>query len=329
MDQKKIHEKGKIIMNKHFKTFLLVIGGALLVSGSAIFAAGCKNVATKAKTREFDLTGQTIEKFDFDCDTSDIEFVATTDSTMKVVYKESEKVFHTEEIKDNTLFIKQTDNLKWYERVFTFDFAPKKATVYLPAAHFDSLKVDNSTGDIKIPHDFSFNSADIKLSTGTVNFNCNVTNETKVTTSTGDIHLKDVETKSLTVKRSTGDLLMEKISVTEAISIDGDTGKVLASDITASSLSIKSSTGDIKLNNTKVSGELFIQTSTGDIDFADLDFANGTIKTSTGNVEGTLATPKYIEAESNTGKIKIESDRTNPQTLKVTTSTGDIKISNK
>ena len=63
MDQKKIHEKGKIIMNKHFKTFLLVIGGALLVSGSALFAAGCKNVAIKAKTREFDLTGQTIEKF--------------------------------------------------------------------------------------------------------------------------------------------------------------------------------------------------------------------------------------------------------------------------
>ena len=316
-------------MNKHFRTFLLVMGGALLVGGSAIFAVGCKTVAAKAKTREFDLTGQTIQKFDFACDISDIEFVATTDSTMKIVYKESEKIFHTEEIKDNTLFVKQTDNLKWYERVFTFDFAPKKATVYLPAGNFDSLKVDNSTGDIKIPHDFSFNSADIKLSTGKVDFNCNVANETKITTSTGDVHLKDVETKSLTVKRSTGDLLMEKISVTEAISIEGDTGKVLASDVTAASLSIKSSTGDIKLNNTKVSGELFIQTSTGEVDFADIDFASGTIKTSTGDVKGTLATPKYIEAESSTGKIQITSDRTNPQTLKVTTSTGDIKISNK
>ena len=61
MDQKKIHEKGKIIMNKHFKTFLLVIGGALLVSGSALFAAGCKNVAIKAKTREFDFTGQQLK----------------------------------------------------------------------------------------------------------------------------------------------------------------------------------------------------------------------------------------------------------------------------
>ena len=316
-------------MNKHFRTFLLVIGGTLLVSGSAIFAAGCKNLKDSGKTREFDLSGQTIKNFDFDCDTSDVEFVATTDSTMKIVYKENQKVFHTEEVKDETLFIKQVEDIKWYERVFAFDFTPKKATIYLPAGHFESLKVNNSTGNFKVPHDFTFDTANIKLSTGDVYFNCDVTNDTRIETSTGDVYLSNITTNSLFVRRTTGNLSMEKINAADAINIEGDTGKTNVSDTNSASLTIKSSTGTVNLNNTKVVGELSIEASTGDVKFNDIDFASGVIRTSTGDVEGTLSTPKYIEANSNTGKIKIDSDRTNPQTLKVTTSTGDIKISNK
>ena len=88
-------------MNRHFKAFLLVIGGVLLVSGSALFGVGCATVKNTGKTREFDLSGQTIKSFNFDCDTSNVEFVATTDSTMKIVYKESDKIFNLVMIKKN------------------------------------------------------------------------------------------------------------------------------------------------------------------------------------------------------------------------------------
>ena len=316
-------------MNKHFKTFLLVIGGVLLVGGSALFAVGCANVKNTGKTREFDLTGQTIKSFNFDCDTSDVEFVATTDSTMKIVYRESDKIFHTEEIKDNTLFIKQTDDLKWYERVFTFDFTPKKATIYLPAGSYETIKVENSTGDLKIPHDFSFNSADIKLSTGNINLSSDVANTCNITASTGDVKISNVSTKTLFVHRSTGKLTMEKVNVSESITIDGDTGKTSLKEVRANSMNIKSSTGDVVLKDVKTTGELNITTSTGDVEFDDIDFSVGTIKTSTGDVEGTLSTPKYVDGKSGTGKVKVDSDRTLPQTLTVTSSTGDIKISNK
>ena len=245
MDQKRIHEKGEIVMNRHFRTFLLVIGGALLVGGSAVFAVGCKTIKNTGKTREFDLTSQSIKSFNFDCDTSNIEFIATTDATMKIVYKESEKIFHTEEVKDNTLFIKQEDNLKWYERIFTFDFTPKKATIYLPASSFETLKIKNSTGDIKIPYDFSFNSVDISLSTGDIEFNSDVANDCKIESSTGDIELNNVATKTLFVKRSTGKLSMNKVNVSESITIRGSTGDTYLNEVRASSLDLTSSTGDI------------------------------------------------------------------------------------
>ena len=316
-------------MNKHFKTFLLVIGGVLLVSGTAVFVVGCKNAKDSGKTREFDLSGYSIKSFNFDCDTSDIEFVATNDSTAKIVYKETEKVFHTEEVKNETLFIKQVEDIKWYERVFTFDFTPKKATIYLPAGAYQSLNVDNSTGDLSIPHDFSFDAVDIKLSTGNVHFNCDVTNDTKIETSTGDVYLDSITTKSLTVRRSTGSLSMKKINASGAISIESSTGKVGASEVRAESIKIESSTGDVALNDVKVTGDLTINTSTGDVSFADIDFENGTIKTSTGDVKGTLSTPKYVDADSGTGKTKVDSDRSIPETLTVKSNTGDIIISNK
>ena len=316
-------------MNKHFRTFLLVIGGALFVSGSAIFLVGCKKAKDSGRTREFDLSGQSLKSFEFDCDTSDVEFVASTDSTMKIVYKESEKIFHTEEIKDETLFIKQVEGIKWFERVFNFDFTPKKATIYLPAGHFESIKVNNRTGDFKVPHDFIFDAADIKLSTGNVYFDCDVTNDTRIETSTGDVYLSNITAKSLFVHRSTGNLSMEKINVVESINIEGDTGKTNISDSNSASLSIKSSTGKVNLNNVKTVGELSIEASTGDVNFNEIDFGNGVIRTSTGDVKGTLSSPKYIETSSNTGKIKVDSDRTILQTLKVSTSTGDIIISNK
>ena len=316
-------------MNKHFKIFLLVAGGALLVSGTAIFAAGCKNTKDSGKTREFDLSSYSIKSFNFDCDTSDIEFVPTTDSTMKVVYKETEKVFHTEEVKDDTLFIKQVEDIKWYERVFTFDWTPKKATIYLPAGAYQNLKVENSTGEFKVPHDFSFDSADVELSTGNIRFCSDVINDTKIKTSTGDVYLENISTKSLTVKRSTGDLSMKKINVDGEINIEGDTGKVGAVEVRSASIKIKSSTGDVALNDVKTTGELSIETSTGDVSFADIDFATGNIKTSTGDVKGTLSTPKFVDADSNTGNQDIDSDRTIPESLTVRTSTGDIKIKNK
>lgn len=316
-------------MNRHFKTFLLVLGGVTLVGGSAIFAVGCKNIKNTGKTREFDLTGQTIKNFNFDCDTSNIELVLTTDSTMKIVYKESDKVFHTEEVKDETLFIKQVEDIKWYERVFTFDFTPKSATIYLPTASFENLNVDNSTGNIKIPYDFSFKSVDIKLSTGDICFDANVEGETKITTSTGDISLNGNTTNSLTIKRSTGKLNMKNVNVTDAIVLESSTGKTSLSEVRAASLKINCSTGDVKLNNVKVTGNLDIKTSTGNVEFDDIDFANGNIKTDTGDVEGTLSTPKYIDASSSTGKVKVDSDRTITQELKVKSDTGDINIKNK
>ena len=312
-------------MNRHYKTFLLVLGGALLVAGGAIFAVGCKDIKNTSLTREYDLSDKTFENFNIDVATSDVEFVFTTDSTKKIVYKETEKHYHTEEVKDSTLYIKQEESIKWYERVFTFDFAPKKATIYLPIAEYKELKILGSTGDVKIPHDFTFNNLDIKISTGDVDLNCNVLNESKIQVSTGDVEIEEMNAKSLFVHRSTGDLSMKNVSVTDSIIIEGDTGSVDLENVTSDSLKITSSTGNVKMKNVKTVNDINIKTSTGDIKFEDIDFKNGEMKTSTGDVKGSLSSPKSIDGHSGTGKEQYKKVSASGS-LVVNTSTGDIVI---
>ena len=312
-------------MNRHFKAFLLVLGGVLLVAGSGIFAVGCKGIKTAGLTREFDLSDKEFTNFNIELATSDLEFVLTTDSTKKIVYKETEKYFHTEEVKDSTLFIKQTNSLKWYERVFSFDFSRKKATIYYPATEFNEITVKNSTGDIKIPHDFSFNKLDIKVSTGSVCLNCNVLNESKIITSTGDVSLNNIATKSLYVEQSTGELKMKDVNVTEEVRIVNSTGDASLENVRSDSLNIKSSNGKISLEDVKTTNDMILTTSTGDIRFNDIDFKHGEFKASTGDVKGSILTPKFIKGKTSTGKKSYEVVSAS-EDLIVTTSTGDIII---
>ena len=116
---------------------------------------------------------------------------------------------------------------KWYEHI-GINFKTPSITVYLPKTEYDSLLIDESTGDIEMPQGFTFESVDVSLSTGDVRFDGSDAAELFVKTNTGDV---------------TGTLLSQKVFIANT-----DTGNVkVPSSITGGRCEITTCTGNIKI----------------------------------------------------------------------------------
>ena len=143
--------------------------------------------------------------------------------------------------------------------------------------------------------------------------------------STGDVTIPDdFGFKRIDVSLSTGDV-KNYATASEEISIKVTTGDVNLERTTAGKIIVLSSTGDVNLKNT-TADKIIITSSTGDIAFNGIDASEIEIKTSTGDVKGSLLSEKVFFTKSSTGDVEV------PETLsggkcKITTSTGDIKIS--
>ena len=69
--------------------------------------------------------------------------------------------------------------MKWYERMFNFNWKTEKVKVYMPATINGDVHIELSTGAVKVPDDFTFENLNIKCSTGLVNVEANV-NDTMI-----------------------------------------------------------------------------------------------------------------------------------------------------
>ncbi len=174
---------------------------------------------TKLSTTEYETNSYEITKefnsITINTDTSDIEIVPSNDSKCSVVCYEQKKLKHSVEVKEGALVIEVNDTKKWYEYV-AIDFKSAKITVYLPKTEYSSLFIKESTGDISVSNDFTFEEVDLSLSTGDVSFSASSNKFIKIKTSTGDVDLQNVNTPALNLSVSTG-----KITAS-GVNCDGD-----------------------------------------------------------------------------------------------------------
>ena len=313
-------------MNRRIKTVLLISGSALLLAGGGLFVVGCRSSKLEQKVRTFDLADKVVQNFNFDLTVSDLEFIPTTDGTKKVVLYENEKIYHEEKVEENTLYVVSKGKEKWYEQIRP-DLTKKKVEVYLPSSELGTLKIESSTGDIKIPKEYSFDSSEIALSTGNITYNASVKNAVSIRSSTGDVSLSDVNAKSMKVKRSTGKATLNNVNVEEVVELEGSTGKVEVEKLRSKTLLISGSTGDIDLNDVVMSEDIKIDVSTGNVKFSGMDTSGVVdIETSTGDVKGSILSGKTFDVRSDTGKIEIPEQTVGAPLFKVRTDTGNIKI---
>ena len=255
--------------------------------------------------------------------TADIEFIYSLDGLNKVECFESEKEIHSVTVSNNKLEINVTNNRKWYDYI-GFNFKTPKIKIYLNKHLYNSLIINEDTGDIIIPDEFNFSKINIKASTGNVLCSADGYVETKISLSTGNLELNHVESKNIEINTSTGDINLSNI-VSSNMSLNLSTGKTILNNIITDNLVTSASTGDIIFNNV-IGIKFMIERSTGDVTFNKSDADEIYIKTDTGDITGTLLSNKNFMYDSDTGDVKLPSVMSGGK-CQIETDTGDIEIS--
>ena len=317
-------------MNKSTKlwlitaAFLVIMGGVIFVGiMSSLNWDFTKFTTAKFETNTYEV-GEKFSSISIDTYTADILFAVSDDNNCKVVCYEQKNIKHSVHVQDGTLTVKTVDERKWYEYI-GINFRSPKITVYLPEAEYALVSIKDRTGDIKIPKEFKFDSADISLTTGDVKFYSSVSKTIKIKASTGDILIEQISSGSLELFATTGDITVSDVTCRDNINIKVTTGDVDVIDTICKNLTSKGSTGNISLNNVIAKENFSVERGTGDVKFDSCDAAEIFVDTDTGDVKGSLLADKVFITETNTGSVDV------PKTViggrcEISTDTGDIKI---
>ena len=276
------------------KKIIIWIAAGLMILGIALFLGlgfytnfdFTRLDSVKYITNTYDITDQ-FHSIDIDTVTSDIEFRRAEDGQCRVVCYEREKVTHEVSVSDGVLEIAVNDSRSWFDHITVFNFETPIVTVYLPEGDYQSLKIDNTTGDLKLSGKWGVD-------------------ELSLETTTGDISVTDISCKGdVFVHVTTGDIRLE--------------------DMTCKSLNAEGSTGDAVFTNVIAVAAMRVHRTTGDISLEKCDAEEIYINATTGDVTGTLLTSKVISAKATTGNVDVPK-LTSGGRCEITTTTGDIRI---
>lgn len=317
-------------MKKSAKIWLITAGALILFGGIAFLGlmSALKWDFKKLSTVKYETSTHEISEdfvgISISTDTADIVFARSDDERCKVICYEEETAKNSVTAENGKLVIK-TENKKSGLDYIGFYFEQPKITVYLPSSEYNSLKVKESTGNVKISKDFIFKNVDINLSTGDVDF-CSPSSESvKIKTSTGNIGVNQASLDTLELSTSTGTVTVSSVKCSGDIEIKASTDRVSLMDITCKSFKSTGDTGDILLKNVIASEKLIIERDTGNVKFDGCDAAELDIETDTGDVTGNLLTEKVFITDTDTGEINVPKSATGGK-CEIETDTGNIKI---
>lgn len=305
-------------------TVFVIFGLILLVGVMAAYNFDFNKLSTvNYETNTYEVS-EAFDKISIDVYTTEISFAPSDDEQCRVVYTETDKIKHTTAVQNGTLVIDTVDTRKWYDNIGIF-IGNLKMTVYLPQKSYASLSVDTDTGDIVIPHDFSFGNIEITGHTADVKCLASVSDSVKVESDTGSINADNLTAGKIDFTTATGKININSVIADGKVDIQTNTGTAKLTDISCASFTAKSNTGNITLKNIVAVDSFSIESDTGDVNFEECDAAEILIKTDTGDVSGTLLSEKIFTTESDTGSVDVPKTATGGR-CEVISDTGDIKI---
>lgn len=309
-----------------FATCLILIGCIIFGGVMTVFKWDFKTLSTDKFETITHTISEEFENISIINDTADVIFLPADTDECNVVCYQNQIIKYSVKVEDNTLNITPVDTRKWYDYISFFSFSSPKITVNLPKNQYNSITVNQDTGNIEIPKDFKFSSIDIATSTGYINNLASATENIKLKTSTGDIKTQDISAKNIDLSVSTGKVTASNIIADGDLKITVSTGKTNLTDIKCKNIISNGDTGSMSLKNVLADEKFNIKRSTGNVNFDGCDADELFIETDTGNVKGSLLTSKVFITESDTGRINVPKTTTGGR-CEITTDTGDIIIS--
>jgi len=302
----------------------LIVAAALIVIGSILLFFGLRSAnydfSMKPVSKVYTAKGS-FQNIQIDTGSCDVRFYKT-DGDLTVHCPKTERLEYIVLVEDGVLTISAMDMRQWYDFI-GIGFGEMVITVYLPEAQYESLHIQTDTGDIEIPRDFSFDSAELHTSTGDIAFAAAVTEGLITGNTTGDTAIYGVSPTYLECRSSTGDMALKDIRVSGDIHIQRSTGELTAVDVTCQNLTSQSNTGNVDFTDVLVAEALQITTTTGEVAVLNCDAATVNINTDTGDVTGHFLSPKWFVTDTSTGDVVVPISREGGECY-ITTSTGDI-----
>lgn len=330
-------------MIKKLKRKTVAVASLVVVGTAVLGLTSCTFSTVKYESNTHEIT-EDFTDISVSTNTADIVFARADDGKAKVECYEQAKLKHTVAVQDGVLSVEVNDQRAWYDYV-SIDFKSPKVTIYLPETQYGALTVKESTGDVRVAKDFTFDSMNISVSTGDVWNYASVANDMSITASTGDIRVENVATAALKMSVSTGDITVTDLTCEGDFTIKGrtgsvkvnaatcanfsvsvSTGSVYLTDVACENLTASASTGDVSLKYIIAEEKLSVSVGTGDVSFNTSDAGEIVVKTTTGDVRGTLLSDKIFLTSSSTGKVSVPKTTTGG-VCDITVSTGDIIIS--
>ncbi len=308
----------------------IIIAGIMIVAGLVI-SVGAMAVRgfdfTTINTVSFVTNTYTIDEefsnISINGDECDVRLLPSEDESCKVVCYENDKVYHSVEVKDDTLTIERHDNRKWYEYIGVY-WRNMEIKVYLPEKEYTSLYAKNQSGDIVIPENFSFDSADVQSTSGGINFTASVKGELSTKTTSGELYVGKTTPSKLNAQSKSGELAIEDVTVQETITFNATSGDVELSGIKCKSITGGTTSGGVDFSDVITSENISIECSSGDVELYKCDADSLWLQTKSGNVSGTFLTEKIFLTDTSSGDIDVPHSASGGK-CEITTTSGDIE----
>lgn len=305
-----------------FAVIMIFVGVALAVSAFAMMGFDIK----KLNTLVFETNTYTVEEefrnISIDGAECSVVLSKSEDNTCKVVCQEEDKISHVVEVEESTLAITRQDNRKWYEHIGIY-WGSMNIVIYLPETEYDALYVKTLSGDIEIPEEFSFESAEILSTSGNVDLAASVSGDFYVKSVSGEICVANTESKTVSIQSTSGDVIVENVKTEADMKVNAVSGNVALTNMACQRLTAETSSGDLDLKDVVMRETVHIESVSGEIELYKCDAENIWIKTSSGDVTGSLLTEKTFLVNTSSGDVNV------PRTsfggkCEVTTTSGDI-----
>lgn len=309
----------------------LIIGAVLILLGGLTFGGVMTMLDwnfSKLSTVEYETNRYTlIEDFSnisIVTNTADIKFVAAEKNEVSVTCHEQTNLKHTVCIENNSLVIKVNDSRNWYDYI-GIGFDNTEIIVALPIGQYGDLSIESTTSIAVIAGELSFQSINVKGSTGDVECYASASKGISVKLTTGDILIGNLSSEFIDLSVSTGQIRAENVNCQKNMSIKVSTGKTYLSDVKCDKVLTTGSTGDVSLKNVIANEDIIIERTTGNVKFDSSDGKNISVKTDTGSVGGNLLSDKIFIIKTNTGRVSVP-ESNGEEKCAITTTTGNIII---
>lgn len=257
---------------------------------------------------------------------SRVEICPTEGDKWKVECKDKEDLYHTVELVDGVLSVKQIGNVrKWYEYIGIFNgFQTLKVTVYLPRAVYESLSIHSTSGSIRVEEGLIFSNASLQNVSGSIHCASSVTGSLNIQNTSGSIFVGGRVGENLNAKNISGSIHVIG-GVDGALNVTGGSGYIEIANATPSSASIKNTSGGISLTNVIVGGECRVDNTSGSIELERCDAAAFDVENVSGSVKGSILSGKVFDCRSTSGGVHVP-ENGDGGTFKARTTSGGIRI---